>query len=623
MMSDGNGSKRELRSEAWFSGLNMFTFSHRSWNGRGYPPDVFDGRPVIGICNSWSELTTCNAHLRIVAEHVKRGVWEAGGLPLEFPTMSLGESMMKPTTMLWRNLMSMDVEESLRANPLDGVVLLCGCDKTTPAQLMGAASVDLPTICMPGGPMLNGRWRDEEVGSGTDLWRISDMRARGEITDEEYLEVEAGYSRSDGHCNTMGTASTMTSMAEALGTTLTGAAAIPAADSRRRALAHITGRRIVQMVHEDLRLSQILTPAGVPQRDRDAARARRLDQCRHPPAGDRRPARHRPPARAFRRALAPGAVPRQSQAVRRVPHGGLPCRRGVPAVMAEIRDLLELGAMTATGVTMGENLVGVEARRQGHPPAREPALAGRRHRHPARHAGTGQRGDQALRGQRGSYSATAAAPYVFESRADLLEHIDDDDLPVDATTVLVLKHGGPKGGPGMPEWGQLPIPAKLLRQGVTDMLRISDARMSGTSYGTVVLHTTPEAAAGGPLAVVQTGDEIELERRRAPARPARLRPRSCNAAWTPGRLPRRTTPAATAGSSSTTCWAPTPAATSTSCAPTASSTPTTARSTPVWATRSGSAQNGVRLRSVRTEDVAAGSEVRCWHSCAASLPHPD
>ncbi|MDP9258923.1 MAG: dihydroxy-acid dehydratase, partial [Actinomycetota bacterium] len=198
-MSDGNGSKRELRSEAWFSGLNMFTFAHRSWNGRGYPPDVFDGRPVIGICNSWSELTTCNAHLRIVAEHVKRGVWEAGGLPLEFPTMSLGESLMKPTTMLWRNLMSMDVEESLRANPLDGVVLLCGCDKTTPAQLMGAASVDLPTICMPGGPMLNGRWRDEEVGSGTDLWRISDMRRRGELSDKEYLEVEAGYSRSDGH----------------------------------------------------------------------------------------------------------------------------------------------------------------------------------------------------------------------------------------------------------------------------------------------------------------------------------------------------------------------------------------------------------------------------------------
>ena len=319
-----NGARRELRSEAWFSGLNMFTFAHRSWNGRGYPPDVFDGRPVIGICNSWSELTTCNAHLRIVAEHVKRGVWEAGGLPLEFPTMSLGESMMKPTTMLWRNLMSMDVEESLRANPLDGVVLLCGCDKTTPAQLMGAASVDLPTICMPGGPMLNGRWRDEEVGSGTDLWRISDLRRRGELSDEEYLEVEAGYSRSDGHCNTMGTASTMTSMAEALGTTLTGAAADPGGRlAPARARPH---HRAPHRADGARRPAALADPhaRGVPQRDRDAARARRLDQRRHPPARDRRPARHRPAARALRRALARGAVPRQPQALRRVPDGAVP-----------------------------------------------------------------------------------------------------------------------------------------------------------------------------------------------------------------------------------------------------------------------------------------------------------
>ena len=323
-MTEGNGRGRTLRSEAWFSGLNMFTFSHRSWNGRGYPPDVFDGRPVIGICNSWSELTTCNAHLRIVAEHVKRGVWEAGGLPLEFPTMSLGESMMKPTTMLWRNLMSMDVEESLRANPLDGVVLLCGCDKTTPAQLMGAASVDLPTICMPGGPMLNGQWREEAVGSGTDLWRISDMRRRGELTDKEYLEVEAGYSRSDGHCNTMGTASTMTSMAEALGTTLTGAAAIPAADSRRRALAHVTGRRIVQMVHDDLRLSQILTPEAF----------HNAIATLHALGGSTNAVIHLPaiagrlgidlPLERFDELSRRGAVPGRTEAVRRVPHGAVP-----------------------------------------------------------------------------------------------------------------------------------------------------------------------------------------------------------------------------------------------------------------------------------------------------------
>jgi L-arabonate dehydrase len=505
-----SGSRRELRSHSWFSGLNMFTFSHRSWNGRGYPPDVFDGRPVIGICNSWSELTSCNAHLRIVAEHVKRGVWEAGGLPLEFPTMSLGESMMKPTTMLWRNLMSMDVEESLRANPLDGVVLLCGCDKTTPAQLMGAASVDLPTICMPGGPMLSGRWRDEEVGSGTDLWRISDMRRRGELSDQEYLEVEAGYSRSDGHCNTMGTASTMTSMAEALGTTLTGAAAIPAADSRRRALAHITGRRIVQMVHDDLRLSQILTPQAF----------HNAIATLHALGGSTNAVIHLP-AIAGRLGI-DLPLERFDELSRRVPFltdlkpsgqylmEAFHAAGGVPAVMAEIRDVLELAAMTVSGATMGENLTGVEGdgkviRRRADPLSPDGGIVILR--------GSLAPGTAVIKRSAASSELLQhrGRAYVFETRADLLEHIDDDDLPVDASTVLVLKNAGPKGGPGMPEWGQLPIPAKLLREGVTDMLRISDARMSGTSYGTVVLHTTPEAAAGGPLAVVQTGDEIELD----------------------------------------------------------------------------------------------------------------
>ena len=512
----------------------MFTFSHRSWNGRGYPPDVFDGRPVIGICNSWSELTTCNAHLRIVAEHVKRGVWEAGGLPLEFPTMSLGESMMKPTTMLWRNLMSMDVEESLRANPLDGVVLLCGCDKTTPAQLMGAASVDLPTICMPGGPMLNGQWGEEAVGSGTDLWRISDMRRRGELTDKEYLEVEAGYSRSDGHCNTMGTASTMTSMAEALGTTLTGAAAIPAADSRRRALAHITGRRIVQMVHDDLRLSQILTPEAF----------HNAIATLHAIGGSTNAVIHLP-AIAGRLGI-DLPLERFDELSRQVPFltdvkpsgqylmEEFHVAGGVPAVMAEIRDVLELGAMTATGRSMGENLEGVEGdgkviRRRADPISPDGGIVILR--------GTLAPGTAVIKRSAASEELLRhrGRAYVFETRADLLEHIDDDDLPVDASTVLVLKNGGPKGGPGMPEWGQLPIPGKLLRQGVTDMLRISDARMSGTSYGTVVLHTTPEAAAGGPLAVVQTGDEIELnvdERRLDLLVPAEELARRL-AAWTP------------------------------------------------------------------------------------------
>ena len=357
---------------------------------------------MIGICNSWSELTTCNAHLRIVAEHVKRGVWEAGGLPLEFPTMSLGESLMKPTTMIWRNLMSMDVEESLRGNPIDGVVLLCGCDKTTPAQLMGAASVDLPTIVMPGGPMLNGQWGEEEVGSGTDLWRISDMRKRGEISDEEYLSIEAGYSRSDGHCNTMGTASTMTAMAEALGTTLTGAAAIPAADSRRRALAHITGRRIVQMVHDDLRLSQILTPEAF----------HNAIATLHAIGGSTNAVIHLP---AIAGRLGFGLpLERFDELSRKVPflanlkpNGEYLMEEfhqagGVPAVMGEIRDTLELGAMTASGATMGENLAGGRCRRQGDPQALQSALARRRHRHPARHARARQRRDQALGGRTGA-----------------------------------------------------------------------------------------------------------------------------------------------------------------------------------------------------------------------------
>src|SRR3954453_22218928 len=258
-MTEGNGFKRELRSQAWFSGLNMFTFAHRSWNARGYPPDAFDGRPVIGICNSWGELTTCNAHLRIVAEHVKRGIWEAGGLPLEFPTISLGESMMKPTTMLWRNLMSMDVEETLRANPLDAVVLLCGCDKATPAQLMGAASANIPSIMVPGGPMLAGEWRGQRLGSGTDGKKLFDQFRTGRLSEEEWCEIESCIARSTGHCTVMGTASTMTSLAEALGMTLPGCANIPAPDSRRLAIAEMSGRRIVDIVREDLRPSRILT----------------------------------------------------------------------------------------------------------------------------------------------------------------------------------------------------------------------------------------------------------------------------------------------------------------------------------------------------------------------------
>jgi dihydroxy-acid dehydratase len=375
---------------------------------------------------------------------------------------------------------------------------------------MGAASVDLPTICVPGGPMLNGRYRDEEVGSGTDLWRFSDLRRRGLLSDEEYLAVEAGYSRSDGHCNTMGTASTMTSMAEALGTTLPGAAAIPAADSRRRALAHASGRRIVQMVHEDLRLSQILTPAAF---DNAIATLNAL-------GGSTNAVIHLVAIAGRLGIELP--LERFDELSRRVPFltdvkpsgahlmEAFHAAGGVPAVMAEISDVLQLGAMTAAGSTLGDALAGAEAdgrviRKRSNPLSPDGGIVILR--------GSLAPGGAVLKRSAASEELLhhRGRAYVFESRADLLARIDDPDLPVDADTVLVLKHGGPKGAPGMPEWGQLPIPAKLLRQGVTDMLRISDARMSGTSYGTVVLHTTPEAAIGGPLAVVQTGDEIALD----------------------------------------------------------------------------------------------------------------
>ena len=432
----------------------MFTFAHRSWNARGYPPDVFDGRPVIGICNSWSELTTCNAHLRIVAEHVKRGVWEAGGLPLEFPTISLGESMMKPTTMLWRNLMSMDVEESLRANPLDGVVLLCGCDKTTPAQLMGAASADLPTIVHARRPdaqrplaRRGGRARARTSGASRTC------AAAASISDQEYVEIEASYSRSDGHCNTMGTASTMT---------VDGRGARHDADRLRRPSRRPTraaarsptspGRRIVQMVHEDLRLSQILTPEAF----------HNAIATLHALGGSTNAVIHLPaiagrlgidlPLERFDELSRAGAVPGQRQASGEYLMEEFFQAGGVPAVMAEIADSLELGALTATGATMGENLAGAAAATaRSSASAREPA------RPTAASSSCAARSRpaapyQALRGERGLLSHRGRA-YVFETRADLLAHIDDDDLPVDADTVLVLKNGGPKGGPGMPEWG--------------------------------------------------------------------------------------------------------------------------------------------------------------------------
>jgi L-arabonate dehydrase len=501
-----------LRSRSWFEGTNLFAFVHRSWmRAEGFASDVFDGRPVIGICNSWSELTNCNAHLRLVADAVKRGVWEAGGLPLEFPTISLGEPYMKPTTMMFRNLMAMDVEESLRANPVDGVVLLCGCDKTTPAQLMGAASADLPAIMVTGGPMLKGNWRGQEIGSGTDAFRLNDLHRQGRITDEELAEVESCLSRSAGHCMVMGTASTMTSIAEALGMTLPGGAAIPAVDSRRYELAQRSGRRAVELVLEDVRPSRILT--------RDAFdNAMRVNAA----IGGSTNAIIHLMALAGRLGVDLALedfdeIARTTPWIANVKPSGAYLMEdffyagGVPAVMQRLGDLLHGDALTVSGHTVSENVAGARVNDDDVIRTREDPLQV-------------EGGTVILRGNLAPNGAvlkrTAASEHllhhtgralVFANRDELLARIDDPELDVDADTVLVLQNAGPRGAPGMPEWGQLPIPRKLLDQGVTDIVRISDARMSGTSYGTVVLHVAPEAAIGGPLSIVQTGDEVRLD----------------------------------------------------------------------------------------------------------------
>jgi L-arabonate dehydrase len=500
------------RSRDWFRTPEYYSFSRRGWlRSEGFNKDLFDGKPVIGICNSWSELNNCNLHLKQVAEAVKRGVWAAGGVPLEFPTISLGEMFMKPTAMLFRNLMAMDVEECIRANPIDGVVLLCGCDKTTPAQLMGAASADIPSIMVPGGPMLAGEWRGKKLGSGTDGRKIFDLFRTGRITEEELEEVEGCIARTSGHCTVMGTASTMTGLAEALGMTLPGCAAIPAPDSRRLAIAELSGRRIVHMIEGDLKPSRIMTREAFENAitvlmalggSTNAvvhliAIAGRLGIQLRLDEFDR--------------------ISRRTPCIVNVKPSGeylmedLFQAGGVPAVMNEIRHLLHAEALTVTGKSMGENIESAKCEnRQVIRPAGEPLSA--------------EGGIVILGGNLAPNGAvikqSAASPhllshrgraFVFETREQMMAKIDDPDLPVDAHTVLVMKNCGPKGGPGFPEWGQIPMPPKLLKQGVDDMVRISDARMSGTSFGTVVLHIAPESAAGGPLAVVQTGDEIILD----------------------------------------------------------------------------------------------------------------
>jgi L-arabonate dehydrase len=480
---------------------------------QGLPGDVFDGRPVVGICNTWSELTPCNAHFRTIAEHVKRGVWEAGGLPVEFPVMSTGESNMRPTAMLYRNLVSMDVEESIRANPIDGVVLLCGCDKTTPSLVMGAASCDVPAVVVSGGPMLNGKYCGQDIGSGTDVWRFSEEVKAGVMTVEQFMEAEASMSRSAGHCMVMGTASTMAAMVEALGIAFPYNAALPAVDSRRYALAHLAGRRIVALIREDVRISQILTRPAFENAIRvNGALGGSTNAVIHLLA-------------IAGRVGVPVTLEDWDVVGRNVPTivDLKPSGRflmedfhyagALPAVIKTLGEhgLINRDAMTVNGKTIWENCQNA--------PHWNTEVVRPMDRPLAAHGGMAVlRGNLAPDGA--VLKPSAASPQLLTHRGraivfDNIEHykarINDPALPVDPSCVLVLRNSGPVGYPGMAEVGNMGLPPAILKQGITDMVRISDARMSGTAYGTVVLHVSPEAAVGGPLALVREGDMIELD----------------------------------------------------------------------------------------------------------------
>ncbi|MFI8299279.1 IlvD/Edd family dehydratase [Streptomyces nigra] len=505
----------DRRSQAWFGAQGRGGMVYRSWmRNQGFGAEVFDGRPVIGIATSASELAPCNAHLTRVAEAVKRGVWQAGGLPLAFPTMATGETLMRPTAMLYRNLMAMEVEELIRANPLDGVVLLSGCDKTTPAMLMGAASVDLPAVMVTGGPMLNGKYRGEEVGSGTHVWKFEEDLKTGRMTEEECFFAEGCMARSNGHCMTMGTASTMACVAEALGMQLPGSAAWPAVDSRRMETAQAAGQRIVAMVEEGLRPSDILTREAFENAIRvNAAIGGSTNAVIHLTAlagrvgveldlGDFDELVRAVPTLV-------NLMPSGKYLMEDFCYAG-----GLPAVMAELLagKLLHGSAVTVTGRTVSEN---TEPAERFGSEVITPLDA------PFQPAGTGI---AVLRGNLCPDGAvikqSAASPHllthrgparVFDSPEAYHEVADDPDLDVDENTVIVIRNAGPKGYPGMPEVSNVPLPAKLLKAGVTDMVRICDGRMSGTGYGTVVLHVAPEAAVGGPLALVRDGDPVVLD----------------------------------------------------------------------------------------------------------------
>ena len=503
---------KKLRSTEWFGKTDKMGFIYRSWmKNQGIPDHEFDGRPVIGICNTWSELTPCNAHFRELAESVKRGVLEAGGFPLEFPVTSLGETLMRPTAMLFRNLASMDAEESIRANPLDGVVLLCGCDKTTPSTVMGACSVNLPTIVVSGGPMLNGKFMGEDIGSGTNVWKFSEDLRAGKMTPQEFAMAEACMSRSRGHCMTMGTASTMACMIESLGLTLPTGAAIPAADSRRKVLAHMVGSRIVEMVEEDLKPSDILTRKAFENAIKiNGAVGGSTNFVLHLLAiagrigvelnlddfdqlGKDIP-------------LLVNLMPSGKYLMEDFYYAG-----GLPAVIREMLPNIHSDAITVNGKTIGENNADAPCyNRDVIATADKPII---------KNAGIAVvKGNLAEDGA--IIKPSAASPelmqhrgraVVFEDIDDYHERIDDPNLDIDEHCIMVLKNVGPRGYPGMPEVGNLGLPKKILEKGIRDMIRISDGRMSGTAYGTVFLHVAPESAIGGTLALVQEGDMIEVD----------------------------------------------------------------------------------------------------------------
>ena len=498
------------RSSNWYGKMDKDGFIHRSWmKSQGLPDHVFDGRPIIGICNTWSELTPCNAGLRNLAEGVKRGVWEAGGVPLEFPVMSLGETQMKPTAMLFRNLLSMDVEESIRAYGIDGVVLLGGCDKTTPGQLMGAASVDLPTIVVSSGPMLNGKYKGKDIGSGTDVWRFSEEVRAGDMSLKEFMAAETGMSRSSGVCMTMGTASTMASLVEGIGLSLPSNATLPAVDARRMTLAHLSGKRIVEMVEEELNLSKVLTKESFQNAiTLNSAIGGSTNSVIHLLALAGR-AEIELNLEDFEKAedipLLVNLMPSGKYLMEDFCYAG-----GIAAVMDQIKKYIK-PANTILNKDITHYFEGAEILNEDVIKTLDDPLKA-------------SAGLKVLRGNlapNGAIIKPAAASenllkheglaYVFEDIEDLKNNIDKPDLLVTKDTILVLKGCGPKGYPGMPEVGNMPIPKVLVEQGVRDMIRISDARMSGTAFGTIVLHVAPEANVGGPISIVETGDRIQID----------------------------------------------------------------------------------------------------------------